>query len=77
MVNTIMIVYANGKVLGTDQDGDTQEIAAQGIDSDELNVSDNEGRDYSRAILAELKVLNLHMSLINDTTLTANDVEID
>ena len=72
-----MIVHANGKVLGTDENGDTQPIDALGINSDELSISDNEGRDYSRAILAELKVLNLHLSLINDTTLTADDVEID
>ena len=72
-----MIVYANGKVLGTDSEGNTSEIAAQGINGDELKISDNESRDYLRSILSELKIMNLHMSFLNDTSLSRDGIEVD
>lgn len=72
-----MIVYANGKVLGTDQNGNTSEIAAQGINSDQLKISDFESQDYMRTMIAELKILNFHMSLLTDTTITRDDIEVD
>jgi hypothetical protein len=71
-----MIVYASGKVLGTDGDGDTQEITAQGPESDELKVSDNEARDYLHSIIKELRILNLHMSLMTDQHINRQDVEV-
>ena len=72
-----MIVYANGKVLGTDSNGNTSEIAAQGINGDELKVSDNESRDTFRSILAELKIMNLQMAVLTDTTILRDDIEVD
>ena len=69
-----MIVYANGKVLGTDQDGNTQPIAAQGVDSDELKMSDFESRDYLQAMVKQLKILNFHMMLLTETAVKEEDV---
>ena len=67
-----MIVYANGKVLGTDEDGNTQEIGTQG---DELKITDNESRDYLQAILAEMRVMNFHLALMSDVSISTDDVE--
>jgi hypothetical protein len=71
-----MIVYANGKVKGTDIDGNTADITAQGPENDELKVSDNESRDYLQRIIKELKILNLHMSLMTDENIRVHDVEV-
>jgi len=71
-----MIVYANGKVKGTDDHGDTQDITAEGPESDELKVSDNESRDYLHSIIKELRILNLHMSMMTDQNITRQDVEV-
>jgi hypothetical protein len=71
-----MIVYANGRVRATDDDGDTQDITAQGPESDELKVSDNESRDYLHSIIKELKILNLHMSMLTDQHIGRHDVEV-
>ena len=69
-----MIVYANGKVLGTDQNGDTQDITAQGIRSDELKISDFESRDYLETIVDQLKILNFHMMLLTETSVEEEDI---
>ena len=69
-----MIVYANGKVLGTDHLGDTQPITAQGADSDELKMSDFESRDHLLSIITELKILNFHMSMLTETTVKEEDI---
>ena len=71
-----MIVYANGKVKGTDDLCDTQDITAHGPDSDELKVSDNESRDSLHSIIKELRILNLHMSMLTDEYITRQDVEV-
>ena len=69
-----MIVYANGKVLGTDQNGDTSEITAHGMNGDELSVSDFESRDYLQTMVKELKILNFHMMLLTDTAVEEEDI---
>jgi len=71
-----MIVYANGKVLGTDSNGNTQEISVQGPKLDELKVSDNESRDSLNNIIKELKILNIHLSILTDMNITRQDVEV-
>jgi len=71
-----MIVYANGKVKGTDYAGDTQDITAHGPQSDELKVSDMESRDYLHSIIKELRILNLHMSQLTDLNISRQDVEV-
>ena len=71
-----MIVYANGRVRATDDLGDTQDITAQGPDSDELKVSDDESRDYLHSVVKELRILNLHMSKLTDMNITRQDVEV-
>jgi hypothetical protein len=70
-----MIIYANGKVLGTDTAGDTQPITAQGPEVDELKVSDMETRTHLNNIIKELKILNLHMAILNDTNISRSDVK--
>jgi hypothetical protein len=67
-----MIVYANGKVLGTDQLGNTVEIGTQG---DELKITDNESRDYFQAILLEMRVMNFHLAYLSGVTISTDDVE--
>jgi hypothetical protein len=71
-----MIIYANGKVLATDSDGNTQEVAVIGPYSDELKVGDDESRDYLHSIIKELRILNLHMSMMTDQNIRRQDVEV-
>jgi hypothetical protein len=69
-----MIVYANGKVLATDTEGDTQSIGVVGVYQDELKTSDHEQENILLKILKELKKNNLHMSLLTDTNIKNSDV---
>lgn len=71
-----MIVYANGRVIGTDLDGDAQFISVIGEEQDTLKVADDESRDSLNNIIKELKILNLHMSFITDNTIKRSDVEV-
>ena len=70
-----MIVYANGKVLATDTEGDTQSIGVVGADQDELKTSDHEQENILLKILKELKKNNLHMSILTDTYIRDSDME--
>ena len=70
-----MIVYANGKVLATDTDGDTQSIGVVGAVQDELKTSDHEQENILSKILKELKKNNLHMSILTDTYIRDSDME--
>ena len=71
-----MIVYANGKVLATDTDGNTQSIGVVGAEQDELKISDHEQENLLSKILKELKKNNLYMSLLTDTNIKNSDVEV-
>ena len=71
-----MIVYANGKVLATDTDGNTQSIGVVGTGQDELKISDHEQENLLSKILKELKKNNLYMSLLTDTNIRNSDVEV-
>jgi len=70
-----MIVYANGRVIGTDIDGNTQDISVVGVEQDELKVSDHEQENLLSKILKQLKINNFHMSLLTDTYIENSDVE--
>lgn len=70
-----MIVYANGKVLATDTEGDIQSIGVVGADQDELKTSDHEQENILSKILKELKKNNLHMSILTDTYIRDSDME--
>lgn len=72
-----MIVYANGKVLGTDENGDTQPVSVTGPDKDELKVSDPENTDLLVSVVRELKLLNLQMMIMTDMDLSKQDVEVN
>lgn len=71
-----MIVYANGKVLATDTEGDTQSIGVVGTGQDELKTSDHEQENILSKILKELKMNNLYMSLLTDANIRNSDVEV-
>jgi len=70
-----MIVYANGRVIGTDIDGNAQDISVVGVEQDELKVSDHEQENLLSKILKQLKINNFHMSLLTDTYIENSDVE--
>jgi hypothetical protein len=70
-----MIVYANGKVIATDTEGNTQDIGVTGAEQDELKVADHEQENLLSKILKELKINNFHMSMLTDTYIRNSDVE--
>ena len=71
-----MIVYANGKLIATDSEGNTQPIAAVGEKQDTLKIADDEVRELLCNIITELKILNIYMSDITDNHIEENDVEV-
>ena len=73
-----MIIYANGKVIATDTEGDTQPIGVTGIAlvQDELKVSGQEQESLLLKILKELIKTNIHMSLLTDVNIIDRDVEV-
>jgi len=70
-----MIVYANGRVTGTDGDGDAQDISVTGVEQDELKVADHEQENLLSKILKELKINNFHMAILTDTYIRNSDME--
>jgi hypothetical protein len=71
-----MIVYASPKALGTDTEGDTQPISVMGPQQDSLKIEDQEQYGLLNNILKELKIMNLHMTLITDNHIQSQDVEV-
>jgi hypothetical protein len=71
-----MIVYANGRVIATDLQGDAQNIAVIGEEQDTLKVADDEARDLLYNVIKELKILNLHMSIVTDNDIRREEVEV-
>ena len=71
-----MIVYANGRVIGTDIDGNAQFVSIIGAEQDTLKAADDESRTLLAAIIKELKITNLHLSLITDNVIERIDVEV-
>lgn len=69
-----MIVYANGKVLATDQDGNTTPISSVNPAKNELRVADEESRDLLYKILVQLKLMNIHLNNMTDSFLTEEDI---
>jgi hypothetical protein len=71
-----MIIYANGKVLATDTEGNTQPVGVVGAEQDEVKVSDHEQENLLSKILIELKKNNFYMSLLTDVNIKNSDVEV-
>lgn len=71
-----MIVYANGKTLGTDADGNVTSIGAIEPGLDTLKVGDMETRELLYKVIKELKILNLHMSYMTDLVIDKEEVEV-
>ena len=71
-----MIVYANGRVIGTDIDGNAQFVSIIGVEQDTLKAADDGSRTLLTAIIKELKIINLHFSLITDNVIEREDVEV-
>lgn len=72
-----MIVYANGKVIATDADGNTQSIGAAGIakKQDELKMSGQQVESLLLKILKESMKTNMHLSFLTDEHVTNVSVE--
>jgi len=70
-----MIVYANGKVIATDTEGNTQPIGVVGVEQNEIKVSDHEQENYLSKILKQLKINNFHMAILTDTFIKNSDME--
>ena len=71
-----MIVYANGRVIGTDIDGNAQFVSIIGAEQDTLKAADDESRTLLAAIIKEIKITNLHLSLMTDNVIKREDVEV-
>ena len=70
-----MIVYANGKMLATDINGNVQSIGVVGVEQNEIKVSDHEQENLLSKILKELKKNNLYMALLTDSHIENSDME--
>jgi hypothetical protein len=71
-----MIVYANGRVVATDINGDTQPVGVIGASQDTLKVADDEARDLLFNVIQELRILNMHMTDMTDNVIQKEDVEV-
>ncbi len=71
-----MIVYANGRVVATDTDGDTQPVGVVGTQQDTLKVADDESRGLLFNVIQELRILNMHMTDMTDNVIEKEDVEV-
>lgn len=69
-----MIVYASPINQGTDIDGNTQKISVVGADKDELRVADMDQRDLLESILKQLKIMNIHLSIMTDNQIDKKDI---
>lgn len=71
-----MIVYANSTIIATDTEGDAQKIGVAGPEQDELKVTSFEQENLLTGILRELKKINIHFGIINNTFIENEDVEV-
>ena len=71
-----MIVYANGRVIATDIDGNTQPVGVIGAEQDTLKVADDEVRTLLYTMIKEFKILNMHMTDMTDNVIEKEDVEV-
>lgn len=69
-----MIVFANGRLTGTTQDGDASFIKSIGENENSLSVSDETIVRYLFSILQELRKSNIHLQYITDQRI--NDMDI-
>jgi len=69
-----MIVYANGKVIATDTDGNTQTVGIFGAEQDTLKVADMDSQEMLKNILLELQKINLQFYLITDENVVEGDL---
>jgi len=72
-----MIIYANGRTIGTTPDGESSFIQATGINGDSLNVSDSTTQQYLYFILRELRITNMHLHSLSDQRIHPKDVDVD
>ena len=72
-----MIIYANGKVLGTDPAGNTSEVGVTGPTGDELKVSNVDSQELLSSIRKELKKINIHLSLMTDVIINNADIDTE
>ena len=72
-----MIVHANGKIIGTDTDGNTQPIGATGIakKQDELKMSGQKIESLLGKILKELIKADLRWALWTDIEIKNHDIK--
>ena len=72
-----MIVHAQGKVIGTDTDGNTQSIGVAGIaeEQDELKMSGQQIESLLGKILKELIKTNLRWALWTDIEIKNHDIK--
>jgi hypothetical protein len=71
-----MIVYANGKMIATDTEDNAHKVGIAGPEQDELKVTSFEQENLLTSILKELKKINLHFNMINNTFIENEDVEV-
>ena len=71
-----MIIYSGSIVKGTDVDGNTQNIGVVGAQQDELKISDLNQQDMLTNIIKELKIMNVHLELMTDTSIDREEVEV-
>jgi len=71
-----MIVYASGKLLATDNDGDTQNVGVIDADRSTLRVGDLFQRGLLENILLELKKITLYFNMMVGEEIQDMDVEV-
>ena len=61
-------------VAATSPSGEVEGIKSLGPDGEELSVGSVEMEHLLGSILLEMKIMNLHLSMITDTNITYSDV---
>ena len=69
-----MIVYASPRAQGVDVEGNTQPIAVVGAPLNELRIADLESRDYLQEVIKEIKIMNMHLSIMSDLIIDRKDI---
>ena len=59
---------------GKDPDGTAQPVGIQGVENDEVKISDIELEDLLDEIIKEMKIMNLHMAIITDIYIRDEDI---
>jgi hypothetical protein len=69
-----MIVFSNGRIIGTKDNGDSIQIRGLGEYQNSLSTTDETIARYLVSILKELRIQNIHLQSITDQKINDGDI---